>query len=175
MDHKGLKLIGKGQFSKVYQLNEKQVLIKTVDSVKECISNGGHQSTGIFPELTEIERGMYVCKLYTKVRSLKEELSARHYAIYQDLRSITIPVTMRGCDQSDACREAFSKVKNKKYREALLEMIDELANYGTDVMFEISPRNVAVEKGKLILLDVFFLRSELQEIRDLKKRRVSVY
>jgi len=39
MTTKGLKLIGKGLFSKVYQLNNKEVLIHSDDYAKECLAN----------------------------------------------------------------------------------------------------------------------------------------
>ena len=41
-------------------------------------------------------------------------------------------------------------------KEALLEMVDGLRNYCEAVAFEISPRNVTVRSGKLVLLDCFF-------------------
>jgi hypothetical protein len=46
------------------------------------------------------------------------------------------------------------------------DAVEACANYGSDVMFEISPRNVAVHNGNLILLDCFFIKSKLREVRD---------
>ena len=35
--------------------------------------------------------------------------------------------------------------------------LDACGNWSTNVMFEISPRNIAVDNGQLVLLDCFFL------------------
>lgn len=51
--------------------------------------------------------------------------------------------------------------KFRKQRDHLLAAIDALYNYGDDVCFEISPRNVTAHKGKLILLDCFLMKSHL--------------
>ena len=50
-------------------------------------------------------------------------------------------------------------------KEAICAHIQGLRDYGEDICFEISPRNVAVDNGKLILLDCFFKRSALDELR----------
>ena len=56
------------------------------------------------------------------------------------------------------------KFDNEK--EAILEAIDAMCNYGSDVSFEISPRNIAADKdGNLILLDCFFIKSQLSNVR----------
>jgi hypothetical protein len=47
----------------------------------------------------------------------------------------------------------------------MLDALDACANYGNDVCFEISPRNVAVKNGKLVLMDCFFMADKLQEIQ----------
>ena len=47
-------------------------------------------------------------------------------------------------------------------------MIDALracSNYGSDVGFEISPRNIFIDNGNLILADCFFIISQAEEIR----------
>lgn len=155
-----LKLIGQGLFSKVYRLNDKEVLIKSICNVKEAISMEWHNSTGVFPKITRIDYQEYTCKYYEKVTSLKSSLLPDHYDIYQNLRALEIDVNTNPYDYLDAWRKAFKSVKNAKYRNALLNMLDVLSNYGTEMRFEISPRNVAVEKGKLILLDVFFFNDQ---------------
>jgi hypothetical protein len=68
----------------------------------------------------------------------------------------------------DELRKQFNRLPKWAAR-ALNEQIDGLMNYGADIRFEISPRNVAVKNGKLILLDCFFFASKLREVRGIKK------
>ncbi|UZT50044.1 hypothetical protein [Enterobacter phage 01_vB_Eclo_IJM] len=59
----------------------------------------------------------------------------------------------------------------KTVREGLMDVLmalDACANFGSDIQFEISPRNVRAVNGKLILVDCFFLVSKLQEVRSSK-------
>lgn len=162
-----MKLIGKGLFSKVYQLNENQVFIKSECYVKECLSlftDAKH-----FPKLERIDYQEYVCEYYPKVKSLKSELCENDYKVYQELRKLDTHTT-NAYDGLDKCRSEFEKITNDSFRESLLEVLDDLSNYGSDIRFEISPRNVAVKDGKLILLDVFFIQSQANEIRKNKKQ-----
>jgi len=55
METKGLKIIGKGSFSTVYELSEKQVLIKSSDPIKECMSMGWFPESKLFPNIERIE------------------------------------------------------------------------------------------------------------------------
>lgn len=48
--------------------------------------------------------------------------------------------------------------------QIILEALDACLNYGSSVRFEISPRNVAVQDGQLVLLDCFYLQSTLNEV-----------
>jgi len=60
--------------------------------------------------------------------------------------------------------EAFRSLPRefKTAKTALIDAVSALTNYGSDICFEISPRNIAVTKtGNLILLDCFFMRSKL--------------
>lgn len=172
METKKLPLVGKGLFSKVYKLNEKQVLIKSCCNVKECISMEWHSST-VFPKLECTEYQTYVCEYYPKVKSLKESLKPLHYKIYLELKSLSIGYVDNFYDFADHWANAFSTITNKKYRLALQNMLECLRNYGSDISFEISPRNVAVKDGKLILLDVFFMISQHRSARDEQKQRRS--
>lgn len=158
---KTLKLIGKGLFSKVYQLNEKQVLIKSTCNTKEAYSMDWHNSKNVFPVMERTnEYQEYICEYYPKVDSLKDSLLPEYYEIYKNLRALSIGYVPNNHNLLDAWREQFKKVSNRKYRLALLDMLDVLSNYGSDIQFEISPRNVAVKNSKLILLDCFFLVSQ---------------
>lgn len=157
-----MQLIGKGAFSKVYKLNEKQVLIKSVCYAKECISL--NLESKWFPKLEKTDYNEYVCEFYPKVTSLKSSLIPEHYKIYQELRKLSVYCT-NSYDYLDAWRKEFKKISNKSLKNALLKVLDDLGNYGTQIGFEISPRNEAVKNGNLILLDVFYMRDQLEHVR----------
>lgn len=163
-----MKLIGSGLFSKVYQLNEKQVLIKSTCSVKECLSLFIDEKH--FPKLERIDCEEYLCEYFPKVKSLKSELCENDYKVYQELRKLDTH-TINKYDGLDKCREEFKKIKNRSFKTSLMNALDDLANYGSDIRFEISPRNVAVKNGKLILLDVFFMQNQADQIRNSKKNK----
>lgn len=171
MNTKGLKKIGQGLFSTVYRLNETQVLIKSTDYVKECLSMQWHDSEGIFPEIERVDNEFYTCKYYEPVKSLKNSLNDEHYAVYRELRDLSIGFIKNSHDNYFKWREQFQTVSNEEFRYALINMIDNLTNYGTEISFEISPRNVAVENGRLILLDVFFFKDQANKIRTSKSKR----
>lgn len=157
-----MELIGKGTFSKVYKLNEKQVLIKSVCYAKACISL--NLDSKWFPKLERAGYNEYTCEFYPKVKSLKTTLKPKHYKLYQELRKLSV-YCANSYDYLDAWRKEFKKVSNKSLRNVLLEVLDDLANYGTQIGFEISPRNVAVKNGSLILLDVFYMIDQLRDVR----------
>ena len=157
-----MELIGKGLFSKVYKVNSKKVLIKSVCYSKECTSL--FINSMWFPKLERIELNEYLCEFYPKVASLKSSLKPKHYELYKELRKINV-YCHNDYDNYYKLREEFEKVSNKSLRTALIDYLDDFAQYGTDIGFEISPRNVAVKNGRLILLDCFFNKSQLCEVR----------
>ena len=172
METKGLKQIGKGAFSTVYKQANNKVLIKTCDPVKECMSLDWFPNSRLFPKIERIgvsdcgQFQFYTEKYYEKVRSLKNALLPAEYEFYKLLKG-------RLC--GDYCQLiAFIKSLPVQYRtkkKALLDAIDALMNYGSDIRFEISPRNVTVENGKLILLDCFFFRSTLTKVINKKRKK----
>jgi len=148
-----MELIGRGQFSTVYRKNSSTVLIKSTDPVKECMALGWFPSCRLFPKIKRINCELYESKYYPRVRSLKNSLEPKQWELYKALR---------GCMSWKLTAEQVIKSlhpKFRKQRDHLLAAINALYNYGDDVCFEISPRNVTVHKGKLILLDCFFMKS----------------
>lgn len=165
MNTQKLKLIGKGMFSKVYLKDEKTVLINSVCYMKECMANWVDSIW--FPKLEREDYQQYTCEYFPKVKSLKSALSKEHYEIYLQLRSIfnIFDKPRNKYDLLDYWRGKFATISNDSIREDLLYFLAEASNYGSDIDFEISPRNVAVKNGNLILLDCFFVRSQLDTIR----------
>ena len=164
-----MKLIGTGAFSKVYHNdNEKHVHIKSDDYVKECMAMGWFPNARCFPKVKEsTEHGYdYMMTYYPKHTSLKKSLKPAEWAKYQELRRIFDEYAYDSEADYFTWRKAFKTIKNRTLRKHMLEALDSLADYGQDIKFEISPRNVAVSPARnLILLDVFFFRSQLQEVR----------
>ena len=159
-------IIGKGLFSTCYlQADKKTVVLKSVDGIKECMSMGWFPSNNCFPKVEYIEQGLYKMKYYKKVSSLKNELKPKQYAIYQELRKLTIGYVKNSYNSLEEWIKQFKTVSNKTMSKALINAIEACANYGSDISFEISPRNVAVNNGNLILLDCFFVQSEANKQR----------
>lgn len=165
---KGLKLIGKGAFTKCYQLNDNTVLLKSEDPIKECMAHGWFPDSDLFPkvEFSSID-GCYEMEYYPRVRSLKNSLDPDQYQIYKDLREVfnNLETSINIYDGMNLIYKSFCQIENEELQETMIEALHSCGNYGSDVGFEISPRNVAVKNGKLILLDVFFMKSVLNKVR----------
>ena len=173
------KRIGQGSFSTVYEETKNTVLIVSCDPVKECMAMGWFPDSLLFPKIERVDfddtRSIYRMKRFDRPNSLKSSLKAKHWKLYKILRdhfgSTYAPSKLK--DSIDALRDHFQTVlKGKEFareKKILLEAVDALASYGTDMWFEISPRNVAVSNGRLILLDCFFMREKLLEVRKTKR------
>lgn len=154
---KKLPVIGKGLFTKCRQLNEKTVLLQTTDPLKECYSMGWIDSR-FFPKYSKVDcnvdEQVFACKKYDRPKSLKAALLPSEYKKYITLKTVWNDV---GVVSAIKFTNALSKV-DKKLAENIRNAVEALMNYvdENDLRFEISPRNVAVDKGKLVLLDCFF-------------------
>lgn len=165
---KGLERIGQGTFTTAYKKNSTTVLLKSDDVVKECMSLGGFPSSNYFPKLKRLEINddgisIYESKLYEKVRSPKKQLKESHYEIYKQLLQLDWYYSFG----YENILEGIDFIKIPSYlKEHLRHAVYSLVNYGTDVIFEISPRNIATTPtGQLILLDCFFMQYQLKEKR----------
>lgn len=171
---KKLKLIGKGLFTKCYRLDRYNVVLDSVDPVKECMAMGWFSESTIFPVLDYVDPldndSLIKCKYYPRVSSLKKSLKPKQYAIYKELRNLKFDPVKIEYERADSLRKAFKTIKNKRFRDGLLEAVDGVQGYGSDICFDISPRNVAVNKGNLILLDCFFLYSKAEQVRTSKRK-----
>lgn len=173
---RGYTRIGRGAFSSVYRKGTAStVLITSEDYTKECMSLGWFPDTPLFPNVERVEhdnqKPTYKMKFYSKVKAPKKELNTRAYELYSLLRkmfcnySYTKPNALY-----DYWVNAFSKLpaKFKREKQHILAALDALSNYGSDVCFEISPRNIAkTDSGRLVLLDCFYFHSQLMEARGL--------
>ena len=166
-----MKLIGKGTFTKAYLLESGEVLLKSVDPIKECMAHGWVPVSELFPSVSLEDCETYKMKYYPKVSSLKNTLNEKSYRLYSALRKLSVGYVRNSYDLLDEWRKAFDSLPSEfeQEKEDLISAIEACSNYGTDVSFEISPRNVAVDNGNLVLLDCFFLKSEL--IKQTSKKR----
>ncbi len=164
---KGLKVIGKGAFSKCWlNADNVTVTLKSVCPVKEVMAMGWFPDSTLFPTLKR-DDDSYIMKYYPRVSSLRDNLDSTEYELYKELRAVHLSynVPSNQYDGYQVLYDAFSKLGNEDLREAMLAALDSVANCGSDIGFEISPRNVATDNGKLVLLDVFYMQSALAKVR----------
>ena len=163
-----MKLIGKGAFTKAYLTEDNKVFLRTVDPIKECMAYGWFPECYLFPtvELTD-EIGEYTMEYYPKVSSIKNNVSPRQWRLYQALRKLDYYTGRNPNMMQDHWHKQFDSLPSefRKEKEMLKHALDACANYGSDVCFEISPRNIATKGNKLVLLDCFFMSSKLNEVR----------
>ena len=161
-----MELIGKGEFTKAYRMENGRVFLRSTDRVKECMALGWFPSHRMFPTMERIDfdlgsdsHSTYEMDFYERPKSLKNNLTPRQYRLYSALRKLSVYV-QRNCESYLEWHKEFDKLPSEfaNEKEVLKEAIDSLCNYSTGIRFEISPRNVAVKGRKLILLDCFFIR-----------------
>ena len=172
---KDIVLIGRGAFTKAYLTDDSKVLLDSVCPIKECMANGWFPDSDLFPEIEHLDEynvgyRTYIMPYYEKVTNPSKQLDPDQHAIYKELREIGhAQINLSICKSTlyffDFWHKEFNKIKNQDLRDIMKEALDACGNYGTDIMFEISPRNIAVKKGKLVLLDCFASVRVLKDIR----------
>lgn len=170
-----MKQIGKGTFTTAYRKNSTTVLLKSCDPIKECMANGWFPNSHLFPTVKKVGDGLYEMNYYHRVRSLKKSLKPTHYNTYKLLRAVhTFGVSTRPRGKENMYNhwyKAFKGIRNKQLRDTLQSALGACLNYGSDIGFEISPRNVAVSKtGGLVLLDCFFNVTALHKAHTVNRR-----
>ena len=171
---KGYKSIGKGHFTNVFHKEgDDTVLVTSRCYVKECISQGWIGDSELFPTFERTDIGTvydtkdaafttYKVKKYEKVSKIMGLLNDEHKNLYRELRKVD-SFYFGNYEGYSHLNAEFDKLSiSEEHKEALREALDGLANYGQDMMFEISPRNIFIEDDKLILSDVFFMKSQLR-------------
>ena len=166
---KGLKLIGKGAFTKAFLNVDNSVILVSCCPIKECMSNGWFPDSELFPKLERVDSDVYstyTMEYYPRLKGeLKANLDADQYAIYKTLRAFNDIYTINQFNRVEAIYKAFEGINDEVLKDVMLEALEACSNYGSDIGFEISPRNVAVKNGKLILLDCFYHIGTLTKVR----------
>lgn len=164
------KLIGKGTFSKAYQVSEDTVELVSTCPTKECyamFSDGNPFAPAI--ERDYNQENTYRMPLYPKVRAPKRQLNERAYLVYKTLRNVDL---VKGYQDFCAQINARSALTEEE-KENIISLAGDVCNAVDcrDMCFEISPRNITHDgDGNLILLDCFFCLSALKEHRKLTIR-----
>ena len=164
-----VKRVGSGAFTKAYLMDNGRVLLRSCDPIKEAMAYGWFPKSEYFPEVVMLDDGVYEMQYYPKVRSLKAALAAEQYAVYKSLRALFNEHSGR-CKDYSAWYKVFEQEATDEFGvpddvvQLILEALNACSNFGRSVNFEISPRNVAVQDGQLVLLDCFYLQSTLDEV-----------
>ncbi len=167
---KGLKQIGKGAFSKVYDARDGNVIILTDDPTKEAYTlfDLGDR----FPKVERLEYdspAVYRMKKYETKGGIKSKVSAREWKLVKLLQKALDSILGRDMDYGTlytAIESTFSECPEyDDEQEQLLHALDVMSNCGYDVCMEVPNRNLVVENGKIIFLDIFYMRSKLKEVR----------
>jgi len=166
--------IGKGLFTTAYLLEDGTVELISCDHIKECMGHGWFPDGRLLPDIEYISNydsdgfyNVYHMEYYEKPLSLKKNLCVHDWRLYQLLRKLDIQPSLNPHDTFNLWHEQFDTLPDEfeEEREEIKESLDACGNYGSDINFEISPRNVGVKDGKLILLDCFFVASQAREVR----------
>lgn len=179
---KNYKLIGKGLFTKCYDLNNGKVVLVSSCPVKEALALGWFVSGIHWPECERIDydvdnnnSGLYVMPKYDKPTSLKSALVEKDYKLYLQLKELAKVFQNKTInnkyDRQQVFIETVKSFKGLHYsmKNQLITAVDGLANYTCNIGFEVSPRNVAVKNKRLILLDLFFSIDKMNEVRNTKR------
>lgn len=165
-----MKKIGEGTFTKAFLNNEGRVILKTDDKAKECMALGWFPESKLFPTVEYKELGVYEMEyLGPTPKSVKRDLRPRQYRLYKALQKLFDGgYGTFGIDKRDYFFEWHKKFDSlpsefRKEKETLKLALDALGNYGTDIAFEISPRNIRIKNGFLILMDCFFFADDLSK------------
>lgn len=157
-----MKLIGKGAFTKAYLLESGRVQLHSCCPIKECMAAGWFPESKLFPVLDLIDSGVYEMEYLTRVTAPKRQLNENSYKLYKALQRVF----------GEYCMNYFEIYKSLEKHlngftelEEILEALDACSNFGTELGFEISPRNISVdEEGNLIMADCFFHRPTLRKV-----------
>lgn len=181
-----LPLIGKGTFTKAYLQPDNTVKLISCCPIKEIMALGWFPDSPLFPTLTKnyeaiYHEGVYYDGAYYEYHmeyyprldgGVRKNLDPDQYEIYKTLRLLDIEVgTVKDTGYHNVVK-AFETLEDDTLRATMLDAATACANTTHDIVFEISPRNIAIKDGKLILLDVFFDKGMLKR---LNKRRGVFY
>lgn len=172
---KGLPIIGRGAFTKCFELNTSEVLLLSCDPVKECNALGWMPDSNRLVILERVDYdGIFTLYKAPKLPRFKvSDLSLPEYALFKQLKKFYSSLSW---PQNDYKRlPYFSDQLNaselpEEVKELLIDCAEACMNFGQKFGFEFSPRNLSTKDGKLVFLDCFYLLDTLQSVRTGKAR-----
>jgi len=174
-----LKRIARGMFTICYRVEGTDcVVLDTICPIKHMIADGLFPASPLFPKFNYYYNGevyLLETKYYPKYRSLKNNLDPDQWKIYQTLRKIYMDTNIRDIpldNLSEFWENRFQAIEDINLRKVMVEAIQVCRQYIDTICFEISPRNVAIDNGKLILLDVFYDTVLLDELKQKAKEKL---
>lgn len=172
------KIIGRGAFTKCreHKTDATRVFLETTCTLKECIYlfNQEYEFSPKYynREYDEIKDvWVFEAERYEKTRSLKDKLKPKYWKLYQHLRKLANDsvnfsgISGRYTQFSGLIAEILDWDIDEELKEDVYNYLSEFTNYSSCLRLEISPRNVFIKNGALILADVVFCTKQLQEAR----------
>lgn len=163
------KCFARGAFTKAYKsIDGKWVKLISSCPIKEAMAFGWCCDSAHIPKIMCINTNTYILPFYPRV-NLKSGLLPNQYALYKELRRLQAEGQAKKpknrLDYYNHWHTVLAEVSCNSAKKALLNILEAASNYGSDIDFEISPRNVAVSNGHLVFLDLFFSVSSLKKVR----------
>lgn len=168
----GLKKIGSGAFCQVYRKGKTKVIIQSCCTVKRAMSEGFFPDSPLFPKIKLLDRkgrwsyyeGTYM-KVFDEYSTLMSKLNPFDKEFYHEL-NLAQYLDDHDEDYFDSYAGVIKNIEtlpNKFHcRKALMiEAVEGLSNYGSDMALDVGTKNVALKNGKLVLLDCFFFKREI--------------
>lgn len=152
-----MKLIGIGAFTKAYLLDNGRVQLNSCCPIKEVMACGWFPESYLFPKLELVDTETYIMEFLPRVKAPKKQLNERAYKLYKLLQ------TTVGYDYFTLYNWFEINLSGWDEQEVILEALDACSNFGTEIGFEISPRNISTdENGNLIMADCFYHKPTLR-------------
>lgn len=182
MSLKNLPQVGKGAFTRCYELDSETVLLETFDPIKKLMSEGKFPKSKLFPKVIPYKKktkvgGDFYTMYYYKGRPnrctskwLKDNLDPDQFELYKVLYDLTQKVIeelkgKRNLDRRPYWIKAFKELEDKKLSKMLIKTYDLCCTVAENIRFDCFPHNVSVHKGKLILLDCFYSAALLFKLK----------
>jgi len=160
------KLIGKGSFTKAYQIAQDKVEVLSICPAKECYAlfSQGNPLAPVIERIDYLENGnsVYHMPLYPKVTAPKKQLNKEAYKVYIELRKVS---SHWNINYNSFYEKIGESSIDEEAKEDILSLVSDVCNSidCDDMGFEISPRNISTnDNGDLIMLDCFFSRKLLK-------------
>ncbi len=159
------KLIGKGAFTRAYQIDVNKVEVVTICPAKECYAmfSQGNPFAPIIESVDTTADGqkrVYHMPLYPKMKAITRQLNPESLEVYRQLRKLGYTVK----DYQDFCHKIDDLYLSPDVKAHIKELAGDVCNAidCSNTRFEISPRNVSCDdNGNLIMLDCFFCMKTL--------------